>query len=252
MLALHLLALAFVQSSATYAVPLEELELASGGILPSYGYEPPWRTWDADGTRIPWVAIEGEGDVIFRASAAVLDFSAGDDGDDGESSGLGSLVIHTREARDVVGRLFLPKASGEGFLRLDFRVPAARATASESDFRLAELERYRELLRQRLPGGAWFRHRHDEVRSALGPDIAPPADLEAWQQPRAEFRDPADALGLFSGGRALYENLQLERGLPASPEAEATVALDTLQGITVRALDWGPRLAPGETKVDAL
>ncbi|NOT31293.1 MAG: hypothetical protein HOP15_12680, partial [Planctomycetes bacterium] len=42
------------------------------------------------------------------------------------------------------------------------------------------------------------------------------------------------------------------RGLPASPEAEATVALDTLQGITVRALDWGPRLAPGETKVDAL
>ncbi|HEX6885192.1 MAG TPA: hypothetical protein VF530_17590, partial [Planctomycetota bacterium] len=67
-----------------------------------------------------------------------------------------------------------------------------------------------------------------------------------------DFREPADTLGLFSGGRALYENLQLERGLPASPAAEATVALDSLEGITVRAIEWGPRLGAGEIALDPL
>lgn len=246
MLALHLLAFVLVvrpvQAPAYSRVPLEELELAAGSVLPNYGYQAPWRQWLADGTQLPWAVLAGEGEVVFRDGSSDAD---------GSTTGLGTLVLRTAAARDVTGTLFLPKASGGGFLRLGFRVPAARATATERDFRLAELEHYRELLGQRLPGSAWFRHRYDELRSALGPESRAPEDPEAWRF-RADFRDPVDALGLFSGGRALYENLQLERGLPTSPEAEATVALDSLQGITVRALDWGPLLAPGETKLDPL
>lgn len=233
------LALALIQGPAYSSVPLEELEFAPGSVLPSYGYSTPWRGWNVDGIQRPWAVLSGEGEVVFR------DDPLGG----GTPEGLGALVIRTAAARDVAGRLFLPRASGGGFLRLEFRVPAARATASETDYLQAELERTRDLLRARLPGAAWFRHREEELRAALE-DSAPsePARWQAWN----EFREPVDALGLFSGGRALYENLQLERGLPTSPEAEPTVALDSLPGITVRPIDWAPFLAPGETKLDPL
>ena len=241
MLALPLLVLAFVQSPAYSSVPISELELAPGNVLPAYGYMAPWKSWDADGTQIPWGVLEGEGELVFYDEHPFGDGTAG----------LGRLVIRAAERRDVAGTLFLPKASGGGFLRLQFHVPAVRATASERDFRLAELEHYQVLLRRRLPGAAWFRHRADELRAALGPD-APAAEPGLANNP--VFREPVDALDLFSGGRALYENLQLERGLPASSEAEATVALDSLEGLNVRAIDWGPRLAAGgaEPKLDAL
>jgi hypothetical protein len=144
----------------------------------------------------------------------------------------------------------MPRASGGGFLRLAFWVPAARATATRQDFLAAELEHVKRQLRTRVPGGAWFRHRHDELsRDVSGGVLAvAPDESQLWQ----DFRDPSDALGLFSGGRALYENLQLERGLPASPEAEATVALETLEGITVRPFDWSAHLTGSTPALDPL
>lgn len=233
------LALALIQGPAYCSVPLEELEFAPGSVLPSYGFSPPWRGWNVDGIQRPWAVLSGEGEVVFRDEPL----------DGGTPEGLGAIVIRTATARDVEGRLFLPRASGGGFLRLEFRVPAARATASEVNYLQAELERTRDLLRARLPGAAWFRHREEELRAAL--EVSAPSEPARWRD-WDDFREPVDALGLFSGGRALYENLQLERGLPTSPEAEPTVALDSLAGITVRPIDWAPFLAPGETKLDPL
>ncbi len=241
---------------AFYAVPVDELELAAGQVLPSYAGSAPWEGWNAGVESLPWAVLDGEddgenddgpGDVVLQ-----LEPPPGGRAGEGElQHPLGVLCARTSEARELAGTLFLPKASGEGFLRLAFRVPAARATASETDFRTAELQRVLRLMRLRLPGGAWFRHRHDELKAALGSQAPPAPDPEAWL-PWRDFREPADALELFSGGRALYENLQLERGLPASAAGQATVALDSLPGITVRAFDWKPLLAAGETALDPL
>lgn len=239
-----LLALAAPSSDVFYSVPVEELDVLPGHVVPSYEGGPPWEGWIQDETRFPWATLEGGGEILFVPAGEAVDFSA-------PSRDLGTLVVRAGAARELAGALFLPQSSGAGAVRVPFRVPASAATASEREFQLGAARHYQWLLRRRLPGGAWFRHRYDELSAALGPDALPAVDENGWMF-RQDFRDPSDALGLFSGGRALYENLQLERGLPASPDAEQTIALDTLEGITVRALDWGPRLAPGETKLDAL
>src|SRR5688572_2982341 len=244
MLVAFLLAFQSSSAGAYYAVPLTELELEAGAVLPSYGEQPPWEHWGAGMAELPWAVLAGPGEVVHHVRDP---FSGGD----GSVAPLGELLIHTSAPRDVRGTLQLPKASGGGFLRLPFRVPAARATASEEDFLTGELRHYQRCLRLRLPGGAWFRHRYDELRARLGPEVSAPADPEGWQ-PWRDFRDESETLELFSGGRALYENLQLERGLPASPDEEATVALDTLQGITVRPFDWSARLATDGEHLDEL
>ena len=245
---------------AYYAVPLEELQLAEGVLLPSYGGQPPWERWGAGVEVLPWAVLEGEGEAELRIHDP--SYYDGEDGSNGShrlgalverqgDRGLGELCVRTGAARELAGTLYLPKASGGGFLKLPFRVPAERATASAKTFQRAELERCRRLLQLRVPGGAWFRHRFDAQRAALGADAPAASEPQAWNAWR-DFREPVEALELFSGGRALYENLQLERGLPASADGEATVALDSLEGLTVRAIDWKPLLTDKETKLDAL
>lgn len=256
-LAALLLVLAPPQAeSAYYVVPVDELPLASGQVLPSYGGSAPWEGWDAGVENLPWAALDGEGEVLVRLDAQPGEEWRGEEWRGDAAHPLGVLCARTSAARELAGTLFLPKVNGAGFLRLAFRLPAARATASEGasekGFHAAELQHLRRLMRLRLPGGAWFRHRHDELLASFGADAPPSAESDAWL-PRGDFREPAEALELFSGGRALYENLQLERGLPASAEAEAaTVALESLSGIAVRAFDWKPLLASGETALDPL
>jgi len=243
------LLVAFAPQGATpayYAVPVEELQLAEGVLLPSYGGQAPWEQWGAGLEVLPWAVLEGEGEALLR-----IHDPSYSDGEERANGSLGELCVRTGAARELAGTLYLPKASGGGFLRLPFGAPAARATASAKAFQLAQLARYRRLLQLRAPGGAWFRHRFDELRTALGADAPPASEPGAWNGWR-DFREPVEALELFSGGRALYENLQLERGLPASADGEATVALDSLEGLTVRAIDWKPLLSKAETKLDAL
>ena len=56
--------------------------------------------------------------------------------------------------------------------------------------------------------------------------------------------DDADELyDLFTGGRALSENLQLDRELAIGADQEATVPVDSIQGVTVREFDWTEALA---------
>jgi hypothetical protein len=245
MLALPCLLLAFAQTPAYYAVRFEELELPPGSVLPGYAGAPPWLNYGADVGELPWAVLAGEGEVRVR----LADWDAMSDADSVET--LGTLVARTNGARDLAGTLYLPKASGGGFLKLSFHVPAARATAQEKAFQAAEREQALRFLRLRVPGGAWFRHRYNAASAALGEPASTAAEVNSWNAV-ADFRDSAEALDLFSGGQALYENLQLERGLPASPDAAATVALDTLEGIGVKAIDWKPLLTNAETKLDPL
>ena len=57
---------------------------------------------------------------------------------------------------------------------------------------------------------------------------------------------------LFSGGRAISENLQLDRVLRPAKPGEDTVAIAHLTGITVREMDWKPLVKDLKPKTDAL
>ena len=55
-------------------------------------------------------------------------------------------------------------------------------------------------------------------------------------------RTEVNAYDLFSGGRAVSENLQIDRSQPAAKRDPATVAVDSLEGISIAAIDWSEYL----------
>jgi hypothetical protein len=58
---------------------------------------------------------------------------------------------------------------------------------------------------------------------------------------------------LFSGGRAMSENLQLDRQLPPGrAHQEGNVKIDSLKGITIREIDWKDRIKDLKPELDPL
>lgn len=139
------------------------------------------------------------------------------------------LLVRAPGGREVTGRV--AALDGRGAARVwRFTIPADRASADhERAFQVAERDWYARLLARELPGGAWFRHRVHELSEALGEPV--PA-TRAWGR-----RGDDDVFGMFTGGRALAENLQLDRAMDVR-EGGGEVALDELPGIEVREFDW--------------
>ncbi|MCH7225456.1 hypothetical protein [Haloferula sp. A504] len=91
------------------------------------------------------------------------------------------------------------------------------------------------------PGKAWFRH----LAGKRQEDDAVPRVGERLD----------DSFQVFSGGRAISENLALDRDLilATSEDAEAKpVPVADIVGITVAEIDWAERLPEGEIAVDPL
>ena len=211
-----------------FDVPLPELELLEGAELPvlTDGW---WRAPSyADMT--PYATVEGAGRALVHggpeaeANARVAGPIAVD---------RLRLAVRALTAGEVRGTLFLPNAEWTGMTRLAFRLAPELATASPEAFERAESMHYARLLADGRAGAAWFRHQLGE---------RPP-------DPTARSVTPDDDLlrtfALFSGGRAIAENLQLDRALPNAEDAERTVPMDGITGVTVREFDWS-ELTPEE------
>lgn len=238
-----LFSLALPQSSPepTFrAVPLRDLELQGGGLLPVYD-DWFWSPWVGAVERRPWAWLDATGDarVVLPGEASELWPDRVP-----SSSGGGWLVTRSSEAT-VTGTLATPRASGEGFLRLAFSVPASAEEVPARRFLEAELGELRFWITREVPGSAWFRHRAGEIEEAL--HLEPRSPDAAWTR-----REPVDLMGLFSGGQALAETLQLERGLPQGGGAGATVPVETVAGLTVPAFDWQPLLRDPAPVLDPL
>jgi len=176
----------------------------------------------------PRVSIEGPGEAYIE-------------GQDPPSSSSPSIddslhvVLRLPEAREVKGRLHVPR---DQVPTRAFRLPPAPTSeSSRTAFLRTKLARCESLTARGVPGAAWFRHEGAAARKALGeagerPDGAP----TGWSPSRPG--DLEDTYLLFSGGRALSENLQLERILRPTSEGDLSVDVNTLGGITTAALDW--------------
>ena len=114
--------------------------------------------------------------------------------------------------------------SGMDVLR--FVVPASAAKPeAKVPFSQAKLAHYNHLMDRDLPGGAWFRHQARLTQTELR--IAPNT-VQTQRFPQTSRRDDFSAsYDLFTGGRAISENLQLDRAMPVRPANETPVKIDS-------------------------
>lgn len=162
------------------------------------------------------------------------------------------LVIRTDKPEAPTGRLFFRNVDGKSFSPVRFRVKEGQGNpeAARTAFFTAKARYYERMLSLGIPGAAWFRHEAREARTALGQDPGQsetPATWSAWREGTLE-----DTFSLFTGGRALSENLQLDRELRVNGADSATVPISGIDGITVKPIDWTPLTAALDPEKDPL
>src|SRR6185503_7114126 len=165
---------------------------------------------------------------------------------------------------NVTGRLFVPASDLSGMVMARFHIPASSANPDgRKKFLRAKQAHYTALLDRNIPGAAWFRHQIRETQKALGENVAGQAapgevDFDPEFIPaRRNWRnnnDLSDTYALFTGGRAMSENLQLDRVLTsgATQPEPASVNVDSIPGISVQPMDWTPLIKDLKPELDPL
>ncbi len=242
-LAAGILANTAVAEDAYFHLSLGDLELIEGSFPESQ--EANWGRWWQTRSRPAYAVLEGEGEVyvkyVFNTRRVA---GASDTGMERE------IAVRVAQARDVKGKIYLPKWGNKGMQAASFLIPARQAgSENRAKFYALKLAHYENLLQQRAPGAAWFRHQARLAREALS-KATPEATNQRQGQPRLgrprlgrpQTGDLADTFAMFTGGRAMSENLQLDRVLQPSVGGDEVVSLDSIKGITIREIDWKPLL----------
>lgn len=230
-----------------YHVPLTPLTFAGGNLPTNFDWT--GSNWKMAEALEPYVVLDGDGEVFVGGGTLVLR-SSRERGDENSF-----LAVRAPKGTSPTGRLFLPKSDLSGMMALKFTVDAASAKpGSKEEFFKAKEDYYRRLRERNIPGGAWFRHQETEAAKARGAKVPAGADGAAFNPRRPGPWDEGydSTYDLFSGGRALSENLQLERLLAPVGTNATLVALSNLTGITVREMDWKSLLRDPKPAVDPL
>lgn len=141
---------------------------------------------------------------------------------------------------EVKGALFVLHTERPEMVKVTFSAPAKGEASDRDAFYRAKKKHYDRLVQRRLPGGSWFRYQARTAEAALAGKSGPEFDAQAGQNPERNINiyEFDDTFAVFSGGRAISENLQLDRLLPASNPEQPTIDISTLAGITVAEMDW--------------
>jgi hypothetical protein len=176
----------------------------------------------------------------------------------GRNIGNNHLAVRAAKGNAPSGRLFFPKADWSGMMWINFTVgnPAPDQNMAREEFLKAKKYYYEGLLDMGIPGAAWYRHQASEARGGKDSNSA---DSEA-QRRRGMMQFSRGMQGsqlersysLFSGGRAISENLQLDRELGVLKTSEQTIPLESIEGITTTAIQWKDIVNEMAPKKDAL
>ncbi len=152
------------------------------------------------------------------------------------------IAVRAEKGKDVAGLLFLPKPDWSRMASLDFSLSNASTDqkAARLSFLRAKQRHYRNLLNRNVPGAAWFRYQADTAGSQITGSAPRAGSASTTATRRAAESQLQQTYSLFSGGRAISENLQLDRQLRLTSQAEQTVSIDTLEGISIAEIDWKP------------
>jgi len=190
----------------------------------------------------PYVALTGDAEAYVEPSWSAP----------WERSASAAIVARAPKDRAVAGTLFLPNERSDGMVKISFEIPASKASDdARRAFLAAKKTHYERLLAHGIPGAALFRHRAFEASRALGERAKVPQ--EDTHPDRAWGRDEVlDTYDLMSGGRALSENLQLDRLIAVGRGDAPLVDTASLKGITVQDMDWAPLIAGATPRLDSL
>lgn len=237
---------------AFFRVPLSDIKIEQGE-LPAGGAAP---RWDLIDVLRPYAVLDGPGEA-FVTSQAATDVLGSQGWVNRWSTQTGILAARAPAGKPLTGWMFVPNDEWTALVPLKFSLEPQKASPeARNDFYRAMAAHYEALQQGGAPGTAWFRYQADLARRELGSDEA--------RQRRPNRRTPGgsdldETYDLFTGGRAVSENLQLDRDLPPEPNQdrpapEATVPVDSLEGITVQAMDWTKLLesAGGQTNPEVL
>ncbi|HWX22029.1 MAG TPA: hypothetical protein VN578_19180 [Candidatus Binatia bacterium] len=239
---------AALAEDAYYHVALTALTLSEGKL-------PDSSTWNSSGWQMleafqPYAVLDGEGEALVSGNGTFNPWQP-------RETLYRETFLALRVPKDgpVTGRLFVPKSDLSGMVALKFKVDTASAKAdAKQEFFKAKENYYRMLRERNIPGGAWFRHQEIEAAKARGAKVAPAATTPAFNPGRRRSWDDGydSTYNLFSGGRALSENLQLDRLMAAGPSNSTVVAISNLTGITVREMNWKSLLSEHKPALDPL
>lgn len=212
---------------AYYDVRLGDLKLAEGQI--------PGDAHSSVGDSRPYATLDGQGEAYVRFPAGWRGFE--------RPVGDAAVSMSAPAGHDVSGHLWFFRPHTDGAQGVGFVVPASQATPQAKDrFLEAKAQYYQDLLGRGIPGAAWFRHQLRVTQAERGVATAP---LTGPVRPAVSPVAGGDIEGTYSvltGGRAVSENLQLDRVLLPGGPADETVDVTTLPGITVQEMDWAPLL----------
>jgi len=230
---------------AFYSVPLTELSLTEGQLPRGDARAVRLDDHLLAGAAQPYAFLDGEGEVYVNCEPLRPWSRAAD-------IYQGALVaIRAPGGKDVTGHICAPRLEQPGMVRLAFKVPATAASAdAKQAFYLAKEKHYERLLARNMPGAPWWRWQMQESRAARTGvhGETPTAGAGAGRTGQLE-----DTYALLTGGRAMSENLQLDRVMLFWPAGGAgLVDVSTLKGITTRALDWAPIIAGMKPAKDPL
>jgi hypothetical protein len=238
-------------------VKLADLKITEG-VLPRKPAQYEWRFWQRLATMRPYAILDGKGVVYVSAdeTTSMRLYGTPPAVTAAHTENRDAILVRTSLTGDVSGRLYLPKPDGSGMAILKFSIPASAADAkAKTAFYQAKEDHYNRLLAASIPGGAWFRH---EVRQAQAALYKTPQGVSAetrrpmWDPNSPHNSELVETYALFSGGRALSENLQLDRSVQGTKPEEETIDVDTIDGITVPEIDWKPLVKDLKPKLDPL
>ena len=236
LLLVTLLAPAFA-ADVFYDVPLGDLKLAQGSKWP--GGAPPQNSWG----EAMHVSVDAP------AQAYVTDAWR-------TGGNITRLTVRAPQGQKVSGILAIPAppqrnaAPAEAPVLVHFTLDGAGTSdaPTRTAFYSAKESYYTALLQQSIPGAAWFRYQANLARQEMGENT--PSAVQPWQRGRGGVE--ADMYDLFSGGRAVAENLQLDRALLVRGDAKDDVKVDGIAGITVSEMDFLALLKGNLSRSDPL
>ena len=163
----------------------------------------------------------------------------------------------------VNGSLFIPNKDNElSEHPFSFDLKNAKILApekkSEETYQKNKLAYYQKLQKLSVPGTAWFRHQSEQASNRLKKLL--PKDEQTHQHNNTNRiirpvrkRGIERQMDLFSGGRAISENLQLDRVLRlSSDEQNRTIPISSLKGITIDEMPWKELIGDAKPELDPL
>jgi len=157
------------------------------------------------------------------------------------------IVVRSMQQGELSGTLFWPKQDWSGMEKFRFRIPAiTERDLWRADFYRREKQYFSDLAKSQVAGRYWFAYRVRQAEKVLGAEGSKPT---ASNQRTMRV----DNLALFTGRRAIDENLDLRTRLdPQAESSEETIPLTALRGITVESIDWKTYLPEDDPKLDRL